>query len=98
MDMMEQLNLKEREIKRIVRAKTKAMKIVAKACGWNPEKATGILAYMYVKVASIGMNKEDATEVIRYAFETLEEAKEKERVREEWRRVYGENGNGSGRN
>ena len=33
MDMMEQMNLTEREIKRIVRAKTKAMKIVAKACG-----------------------------------------------------------------
>lgn len=98
MDMMEQMNLTEREIKRIVRAKTKAMKIVAKACGWNPEKTIGILAYMYVKAALIVTNKEDAMDFIRYTFETFEEVKKKERVREEWQRVYGENGNGSGRN
>lgn len=75
--MMEQMNLTEREIKRIVRAKTKAMKIVAKACGWNPEKTIGVLAYMYVKAALIRTNKEDAMDFIRYTFETFEEVKKK---------------------
>lgn len=53
---------------------------------------------MYVNVALIVTNKEDAMDFIRYTFETFEEVKKKERVREEWQRVYGENGNGSGRN
>ena len=77
------------KMKKIDKAITKSLKTISKACGRDHTKVMAVLAFMYLKIALMRVDKEEAVDNIRSACEGIEKAEKEKRVREEWHRVYG---------